>query len=453
MPTSTDNKAVCQSKSLVVWMVSHRRSKVIRVISLKLLPLLAVILAACGGGATTAAPPASAPAISGPAGASGAAKPSAAAVASTPAGGASSALPSGSTAAKAAASGAAARIGFIDALTGPQGALGLIDQQQVELALDEFGSTGGSKIDSVAVDDQADPKLGVTAFHQEVDVNKVPVVLTGYSSPVLAMAPIADDSKTLLFNCWAVSPNLIGAGKYLYNMAPVVTYDAQILADWASKQGFKRLAVTFANNDAGFGTRDAATKAFGDKGIPTVDTESHEVNSKDFTAQITKMKAQNPDVIFVATVTNNDTGLFMRQARDLGVKAQFVSGYQADLTAQAQQIAGDAWEGTVFTNPFALSDHVDQLFKAKYGKASANTTLGQAPYNCANIAAQTISNASKQGNPLTGDGLFKTLNGMQSVKLPDGSSIIFNADHTVKANEQLKMVKGGKAVVIQTIQP
>jgi branched-chain amino acid transport system substrate-binding protein len=59
--------------------------------------------------------------------------------------------------------------------------------------------------------------LESTAFTRVRNLYNVQAVMTSFTPPTLAIAPIADEQKIFLINGGGVSNNLVGASKYLHN--------------------------------------------------------------------------------------------------------------------------------------------------------------------------------------------------------------------------------------------
>ena len=70
---------------------------------------------------------------------------------------------------------------------------------------------------------------------------------------------------------------------------------------------------------------------------------------KDFSALISKMKEEAIDVIYYPGYAT-EAGLIVRQARDQGLKAQFI-GFSGLLTEAFWKITGPAGEGTLMPSP------------------------------------------------------------------------------------------------------
>jgi len=120
--------------------------------------------------------------------------------------------------------------------------------------------------------------------------------------------------------------------------------------------------------------------AFRQAGGEIVAYESYAKDDVDFSALLTKVKAQNPDLIFIPDYYNK-VGLVAKQARQMGITAQLLGGDGWD-SPEMTKIAGDAIEGGVFTNHYSPQDPRPEVqtwvakYEAKYGgKPDALATL------------------------------------------------------------------------------
>jgi branched-chain amino acid transport system substrate-binding protein len=129
---------------------------------------------------------------------------------------------------------------------------------------------------------------------------------------------------------------------------------------------------------------------------------------KDFTALISKMKQAKIDVIYFGGY-QTEGGLIVRQARDQGLKAQFI-GADALVTEEFWKITGAAGEGTLMTFPpdprnVPAAKAVVDKFKAQ-GYDPEGYTL----YTYA--AIQAFAAAAEKAKSLKVDDLSKALKSM-----------------------------------------
>jgi branched-chain amino acid transport system substrate-binding protein len=111
----------------------------------------------------------------------------------------------------------------------------------------------------------------------------------------------------------------------------------------------KRVAIVHDETAYGKGVADETMKAMNAAGLKQTMYEAVTQGDKDFSALISKMKAGNIDVIYYGGY-QAEAGLIVRQARDQGLKAQFI-GADALATEEYWKITGPAGEGTLITYP------------------------------------------------------------------------------------------------------
>ena len=89
-------------------------------------------------------------------------------------------------------------------------------------------------------------------------------------------------------------------------------------------------------------------------GGQVVKEQSYSSGDKDFRAQLTDIKSANPDVILI-TGYYPEVSLIIREARQLGIKAEFAGGDGWD-GASLIPVGGKAIEGSYFSNHFSTED-------------------------------------------------------------------------------------------------
>ena len=129
---------------------------------------------------------------------------------------------------------------------------------------------------------------------------------------------------------------------------------------------------------------------------------------KDFSALISKMKEANIDVIYYGGY-QTEAGLIVRQARDQGLKAQFI-GTDALFTDEYWNITGPAGEGTVMTYPPDPRNSPAAWAVIDKFKAEGYDPQGRTLYTYAAIEA--FAQAAEKGKSVNVDDLSKALHSM-----------------------------------------
>lgn len=314
------------------------------------------------------------------------------------------------------------------------------------------GGINGVPVELVVEDGKAVPKDSVNATQKLITVDKVPVIFTGFSSPVLASVPIADQHKVLLVNSAAATPRLANAGTFLLNTLVLQNIELNYIAQHATKElGLKKMAIIYQNNDLGLGSKEALTQYMKDNGGQLVADENFEVGAVDFRTQLSKIRSANPDALYLATA-GKDTALIIKQARELGIKAQFFGYHALEMPPEYMKLAGAHANGAIYSDSAAK---YDEAFSSKWaqdhnGKQIVFTNAMY--YDSAKMVFEGMKAADSKGYGITGEGIRKaiveigTFNGIAGkTKIPENGNAIKDV--------AIKTIKDGKFEIIKVIAP
>jgi len=246
-------------------------------------------------------------------------------------------------------------------------------------------------------DDKNDPREGASIAQRFIDNEKILIMIGPLTSSVaLAQAPIMNKHGLVQFAIGATAPAYTQAGPYSFRLVPTDAFQGRYIAKWANDQGkWKTYAVIYVNDDYGRGLAEVFQTGLREIGVAesnVVASEAFLPNDTDFSAQLTKIKGLNPDVLFIAG-HYKEGALIARQARELGLKAQIL-GTDGIGHPEYIKVAGKAAEGTIYSGYFSLEDkrpYIQQWaaeFKQKFGY---DPGLVEAIANdCVELAAKAI---------------------------------------------------------------
>ncbi len=224
-------------------------------------------------------------------------------------------------------------------LTSSEKAINLLMSQ-----VNESGGVNGRKLAVVYEDSKGEPKTAVSAFQKLVDVNHVPIVLGDMlTSTTLAMAPRANDSKTVLMGISCSSPTVTQAGPYVYRVWPSDLYEGEAFAEWVYREGVRSVSIAFLNNDYGNGLRTAFSKRYGVLGGRILTEEAYTQVRSEARNLATKLRRSAPDGIYVVGYYE-DTALILRELRQAGYQGKLL-GTSSSIHDKLLAIAGTASEG------------------------------------------------------------------------------------------------------------
>ncbi|MYB02176.1 ABC transporter substrate-binding protein, partial [Candidatus Poribacteria bacterium] len=239
-------------------------------------------------------------------------------------------------------------IGVVLPLTGHLAAAGELMKQGFDLALGEInnGQLGNPQFKFIIEDDASTPEGAVAAFNKLIHEDGVSVIIGPASSSATEAAfPIAGENQIV-----AISPTAgkrgLGAISHFVFRIPLATdvVVAKGIPVTYAKLGYQRVATMYDETD-GFSTdRDKALQeAFTAKGVEVLTTEPFRSGDTDFSAQLTRIQALNPDAIFVSALPP-EKPLILVQADELGISAPFIV---SSLTNVEVAAAGAAAEGAI----------------------------------------------------------------------------------------------------------
>ena len=173
-------------------------------------------------------------------------------------------------------------------------------------------------------------------------------------------------------------------------------------------------------NNAGayaVGLKDAFVENF--KGEVLAIEEYSGSDVKDYNVQLTKLAAQNPDVLLLPNL-NVELGLQIQQARTAGLNCPIICGDSAD-TPDVANVAGPAIEGVAYVSAFSAesTDEAAKNFVDAYVKLYPDelpNSNAELTYETAKMVVWAIQNAKT----LDRDGVRDALDTIDGLELPSG---------------------------------
>lgn len=196
------------------------------------------------------------------------------------------------------------KIGVMGPFTGDAAIYGEPLRNVYFLAAEEINAGGGingSNIEFIVEDSKCNGKDATNAVQKLINVDKVQVILGGFcSSESIAAVPVAEAAKVALFSPGSSSPDLTGISPYFFRNYPSDASQGKILAEVAYSKGWRTVAMLQEQTDYALGVYKTFSATFEGLGGKLVKEETPSSNI-DFRSQLTKLKAANPDALFIDT--------------------------------------------------------------------------------------------------------------------------------------------------------
>src|SRR5207248_2443442 len=170
----------------------------------------------------------------------------------------------------------------------------------------------------------------------------------------------------------STNENVTKVGDYIFRICFIDPFQGSVMAKFAANTLHAKKAglLTDVGSDYSKGLADAFRKAFGQLGGTIVSEANYAKGDSDFNAQLSKIKAGNPDVIFIPGYYT-EVGTIARQAREQGIKAPLIGGDGWD-SPKLFESAGESLEGCYFSNHYSVDNQDPRVqnfikaYKAKF---------------------------------------------------------------------------------------
>lgn len=348
-------------------------------------------------------------------------------------------------------------------MTGGSASYGISSKNAIELAfkeINEKGGINGKQLELVVADNKSEAAEATNAMQKLVSQdNVVAVIGPNLSSSVIAASAINNSAKVLDIAPMATNPYVTvdqASGKtkdFNYRTCFIDPFQGTVMAKFATAElGVGNAAVLIDNSsDYAKGLAQFFKENFVKEGGAVTAEESYLQKDTDFKATLTKIKATNPDFLYVPGYYQ-EVGLIVKQARELGMNMPIAGGDGWD-SAKMPEIAGAAaLNNTYFSSLYSPEDSADinKNFVAAYEKA-----YGQKPdvfaalsYDSALLVAEAIKNAGSTEPAKISEAMAK-INGFSGVS----GSVTFDDKHNPVKSAVILEYKDGAQSLKTKINP
>lgn len=345
------------------------------------------------------------------------------------------------------------KIGAVLPLSGDISEYGKRCRDGIDLAVQEINASGGVKGKQISIvyeDDKGIPRDGVSALQKLISIDKTQVVIGAVASSVsLAMVPVVEQNKVVLFSPASSSPKLSGSSRFFFRNWPSDVLEAGAMALFAyDSLRLRKVAILWVNNDYGLGLMSEFRRNFEAREGKIVSSQSYPQNGVEFKSQLTKFKRVEPDAIYLAGY-HKEMGQATKQIRELGIKAQILG--DADYgVEELLGIAGGAAEGAIYGTPAydpADKDTAVQGFAQRFDtKYSRQPSVFEAnAYDAVRIIATVMDSGV-----VTGEQIAARLKALKDYPGAAGRTT-FDENNDVHRPTKIKVVRGGKFVEYQKL--
>lgn len=355
------------------------------------------------------------------------------------------------------------KIGMVYELTGNTASYGTSAANGSKLAFKEINAAGGvlgKQIEIITADNKGEPAESTNAMAKVISQDKV-IAVAGFtvSSCGIAASAVAEANKIPFVAAATVNPKVTvdeRTGKvkdYTFRACFIDSFQGKVGADFALKGLKARKAAVMVDNSSDYskGLAEIFRSAFAAGGGQIVAEEAYLQKDQDYKPILTKLKAQNPDMLYIPGYYE-DVGKIIKQARELGIAVPILGADAWDSPKLVELSGPQAANNTYFTNFYSTEDKNPasnkfvEAYKKEYGQTP--DSMAAMGYDAAYLLVDAIKRAGSTEAAKIRDALAAT-------KDFDGvtGKLTLNQTHDAVKSAVIIEFKDGKQVYKATVNP
>ena len=296
-------------------------------------------------------------------------------------------------------------VGSAAAVTGPIAELvvAIVDARNLAASHvnEQGGLLGGDTYRLVLGDSQCDPKAAVDVGAKLVNVEQaVAVIGPSCSGATNGMAQsVTIPAGVVMLSDTATAPTIsdLDDNDLVFRVAPSDAYQGRSLAALAWEHGYRKLAVTFANDDYNSGLAGVFATAFTELGGMITGNEAHEPNKASYRAELATLAAGEAEGLALFAYFGSSGITILRNSLENELFGKFLGADGMMDKSVIEQIGADNLRGNIMLSQPA-SDTGDGSYKAFAAAFEAAGNSPDAPfvahgYDIAFLAALAIERA------------------------------------------------------------
>ncbi|MEJ7848739.1 MAG: ABC transporter substrate-binding protein [Pyrinomonadaceae bacterium] len=293
------------------------------------------------------------------------------------------------------------RIGVYGDTTGATSSFGVSTKNGIQLAFEEINAAGGvngKKLEMIFEDDQGTPEKAKTVISKLINQDKVVAVLGEVaSSNSLAAAPVAQEAKIPMITPSSTNPKVTEVGDYISRVCFIDPFQGSVMAKFAANTLKAKTAAILGDNSSDYskGLTQFFEEEFTKLGGKVITKQTYAQRDQDFKGQLTAMRGQNPDVIYIPGYYG-EVAIIARQARELGMNMPLLGGDGWD-SPDLFKLGGAALKNAYISNHYSADNPAPEIqnfvktYTAKFG--AAPDSLAALAYDSAKVLADAIKRA------------------------------------------------------------
>lgn len=338
-------------------------------------------------------------------------------------------------------------------LSGAAAANGKSYQQGIDACVKWVNQNGDlpKTVEVKYADTGGETEKGTAAFTKLTTVDHASMVFSAFSSITTALAPLAERSHVPVMNGGALSPSLANQD-WVWNDVAFLSSELSASVPYVKENlpDLRKATLVYQDDVVGQDAVDIVGEGWEGDGR-TLDTLPVTVNATSFTAQVDKVKAQEPDVIFLVYSGDSQAAL-IQQLRSAGVDAQIVGASPLQVPSVVGLKEADGALFTLQAMDLESTDPITTFFLSELNaKAGQGAPVNEANYcNGVLMWAAAAQQLVDEGKDVDGAAVNEKLEKLGSIDAVGGSLELL-ADHTLKSDIAINQIKGGAVTPLATV--
>lgn len=346
------------------------------------------------------------------------------------------------------------KIGVNLELSGAVASYGSSEADAIDLAVEEINKDGGidgKQIELIKVDNKSDAAEATSAAIKLTNQDKVVAIIgAATSGNSVAQVQIATDTKTPMISPSGTSTTVTVSEKgevnpFTFRTAFIDPFQGTVAANFAANELKVKNVAVYADNASDYakGLAESFIKDFEAAGGTIVAEESYVAKDTDFRSTLTRIKASNPDFIFIPGYYE-EVGLIVKQARELGITVPLMGADGWDSPTIVDLAGADALNNTYLIAAYSSEDPEGKAkefadkFTEKYGKApNSFNALG---YDTVYLLKDAIERAGSTD----GTKIKEALEATDKLELVTGLYSVDENHHPIKSATIIEFVDGAQ---------
>ncbi len=275
------------------------------------------------------------------------------------------------------------RIGVLSSLTGNAAYYGQSNMKGTEVGLiaakEKFPNL---KMELFHQDNLFTPKGGVDGYNALRSQHNVDAINVQASNVAIAVQPLAMKDGILLIAASVLANNYSTPHDLSFRLTPKGGLEAAPALEYMKNKGYKSMAILSLTNEIGVSLSDSLNRAAEGTSVKIVAKETFAPDATDYRTQLAKIKAQNPDVVYLVAL-GSQSAQILKQAEELGINASYMS-YRAAEDPALVKNAPDLASKIVYTSAFDEASAIPEsqafvtAWNAKYPGEAPNAYAAEA---------------------------------------------------------------------------